>query len=33
MPIEPVAPYVAAGFGALGLALVAGFPQYRRRLP
>ena len=30
---EPVAPYVAAGFGVLGLALVAGFFWYRRRLP
>lgn len=30
---EPVAPYVAAGFGALALALGAGFLWYRRRLP
>jgi energy-coupling factor transport system substrate-specific component len=30
---EPVAPYVAAGFGALALALAAGFYWYRRRLP
>jgi hypothetical protein len=30
---EPVAPYVAAGLGALALALAAGFLWYRRRLP
>ena len=30
---KPVAPYVAAGLGALALALVAGFFWYRRRLP
>ncbi|MGH2987885.1 MAG: hypothetical protein ACRDLO_14515, partial [Solirubrobacterales bacterium] len=30
---EPVTPYVAAGFGALALALGAGFLWYRRRLP
>jgi energy-coupling factor transport system substrate-specific component len=30
---KPVAPYVAAGLGALALVLVAGFFWYRRRLP
>jgi LPXTG-motif cell wall-anchored protein len=30
---KPDAPYVAAGLGALALALIAGFFWYRRRLP